>query len=133
MKTRWLHCPGIAVVAFFLGCSPAAKTRTWETTVSPTDKPSVNYVISVRAGGEPLLKNVALWVDDPHTSKTVKQGMDFKIISSTRDKIEFELKEDPGDVLELSIPSVMGSSFKADLKSKSSPSVEVLQFDEILK
>lgn len=133
MNARWYLGLGLgAALLFFLGwCRPTALTRSWETQLSPTDKPAINFVIATRANGEPFLRKVILSGEDPHSGKVVKREVDFKVIAPGRDKIAFELKEVPGEVHELALPQQLSGSFKVELKSVSTGTTEVLQFDEM--
>ncbi|RBP45347.1 hypothetical protein DES53_103345 [Roseimicrobium gellanilyticum] len=136
MNSRWFLGLGLGVVVLsFLGwCSrQAPHSRSWETKATPTDKPAVNFVISTRNEGEPFLERVVLSSEDPQTGKLVKRWMDFRILAGGRDRITFELKAAPGEIHELTLPREFSSSFKAELKSKSSGTVDVLQFDDVRK
>lgn len=134
MKARWYLALGLGLgtVLFILGrYGQTAQARSWETREAPTDKPAVNFVISSRGDNAPFLKQVWLCAEEPRSGKLIKRAMDFTSRSIGHDEIEFELKVDPGDLHELTLPPVFGGSFKAEMRNKSTVSTEELQFYEV--
>jgi hypothetical protein len=107
---------GFLLILFVLSCS--SQSRDWRTDIAPSDKPSVNFVVSQEADGSIQLQSVLLTYENPEDGKVEKRKMKFNVKELIGGVLRFELPEVPGEVYKITFPATLGHSFEAKLTTQ---------------